>query len=73
MVVVLPQQVDGEHHVVDIIKHKSMLVRVLFLLGQERYGVVAPMAKWVKMVRGVVAVVVTVTVALLNVSVRSDV
>jgi hypothetical protein len=64
MVVILPQQVDGEEHVVNIVEHKRMLIRVLLLLGKERHWVFAPVAKRVEVVRGVVAIVVAVAVAL---------
>jgi hypothetical protein len=68
VVVVLPQQVDGQHHVVDVVEHKRMLIRVLLLLRQESHWVVAPMAKRVEMVRSVVSIIVAVPVALLHVS-----
>lgn len=45
VVIVLPQQVNGEHHVVDVVKHECMLIRVLLLLGQECNWMIAPMSK----------------------------
>jgi hypothetical protein len=32
VIVVLPQQVDGQHHVVDVIEHKRVLIGVLLFL-----------------------------------------
>lgn len=64
MLVVLAQQRDGQHEVVDVVEDERVLVRILLLLRQEGDGVVAPMPQRVEMVRGVVAVVVAVAVAL---------
>jgi hypothetical protein len=66
VLVVLPQQVDCEEEVIDVVEHDCMFIGVLLLLGKEGDRVLAPMAKWVEVVRGVVAVVVAVAVALLN-------
>jgi hypothetical protein len=72
MVIILPQQVDGEKHVVDIVEDESVLIRVLLLLRKKRHWVVSPMTKWVEMVRCVIAVIVAVSVALFLVSFHSD-
>jgi hypothetical protein len=32
VIVVLPQQVDGQHHVIDVVEHKRVLIGVLLLL-----------------------------------------
>lgn len=64
MLVILAQQRYGQHEIVDIIEHKSMLIGVLLLLCKERNRVVAPVTEGVEVVRGVVAVVVAVPIAL---------
>lgn len=64
MLVVLAQQRDGQHKIIDIVEHEGVLINVLLFLRQEGYGVVAPVAQRVEVVRGVVAVVVAVAVAL---------
>lgn len=43
-----------------------MFVGVLLLLGKERDRVLAPMAKRVEMVRGMITIVVAVSVTLLK-------
>jgi hypothetical protein len=68
VIVILPQQVDGKHHVVDVVEHEGMLIGVLLLLRQERHRMVAPMTKRVEVVRGVVTIVVAVAVALIAIS-----
>jgi hypothetical protein len=68
VVVILPQQVDGKHHVVDVIEYEGILIGVLLLLRQERHRMVAPMTKRVEVVRGVVTIVVAVAVALIEIS-----
>jgi hypothetical protein len=72
MIIILPQQVDGEEHVVDVVEHEGVLIRVLLLLREKRHWVVSPVTKWVKMVRGVIAVIVAVSVALFVVSFHSN-
>lgn len=64
MLVILAQQRYGQHEIVDIVEHKSMLIGVLLLLCKERNRVVAPVTEGVEVVRGVVAVVVAVPIAL---------
>lgn len=66
--VVLGQDGEGDHEVVDVVEDEGMLVGVLLLLLKEGGGVVAPVAERVEVMRGVVAVVVTVAVALGRVS-----
>lgn len=62
--VVLAQQPDGDHDIIDVAKHQGMLGRVTVLLLQERVGVLAPVTTRVEVVRGVVSVVVAETIAL---------
>ena len=64
MLVILAQQGDSQHEVVDVIEHECMFVGVLRLLREEGDGVVAPVAERVEVMRGVVAVVVAVAVTL---------
>jgi hypothetical protein len=64
MFVVLSQQIDGEKEVVDIVKHNCVFVRVLLLLRKERNWVLAPVTERVEVMRGMVAIIVTVSVAL---------
>jgi hypothetical protein len=66
VLVVLPQQVDSEEEVIDIVEHDCMFIGVLLLLRKEGGRVLAPMAEWVEVVRGVIAIVVAVAVALSN-------
>lgn len=64
VLVVLSQQIDCKEEVVDVVKDNCLFVRVLLLLRQESNRVLAPVAERVKVMRGVVAIVVTVSVAL---------
>jgi hypothetical protein len=66
VLVVLAEQCDGEHEIVDVVEHKCMFVGVLLFLRKEGNGVITPMTKRVEVVGCVVAIVVTVTVALLD-------
>jgi hypothetical protein len=66
VLVVLAEQCDGEHEIVDVIEHKCMFIGVLLFLRKEGNGVITPMTKRVEVVRCVVAIVVAVTVALLD-------
>jgi hypothetical protein len=66
MLVVLAQQRDSEHEVVDVVEHKCMLIGVLLLLREESDRMITPMAKRVEVVGCMVPIVVAVTVALLN-------
>jgi len=65
VLIILLQQIDGEKHVVDVVEHERMLVGVLLLLRQKRHGVFTPVTERIQVVRGVVAIVVAVSVALL--------
>ena len=62
MGVVLAQQRHRHHDVIDVVEDESAAVAVLRLGGDECEGVVAPVAAGVEVVRGVVAVIETVTV-----------
>lgn len=64
VIVILPQKVDSQHHVVDIVEDKGVLIGVLLLLRQECHGMLTPVAEGVEMVRSVVAIVVAIAVAL---------
>jgi hypothetical protein len=64
MHIVLGEQGEGDHQVVDVVEDERVLVRVLLLLREESNGVLAPVAERVEVVRGVVAVVEAVAVAL---------
>jgi hypothetical protein len=66
VLVVLAEQCDGEHEIVDVVEHKCMFVGVLLFLRKEGNGVITPMTKRVEVVGCVVAIVVAVTVALLD-------
>ena len=62
--VVLHQEADGDHEVVDVVEDQGALLGVGVLLLEEGLGVVAPVAEGVEVVRGVVPVVEAVAVAL---------
>lgn len=68
MIVIFPEQIDGQEHVIDVVEYQSMLIGILLLLREKCYRVLTPMAEGVEMVRGVVAIIVAVAVALLLVS-----
>ena len=57
MQVVLPQQRESKHQIIDIVEHQRAAVSVGFLGLQEMDGLLAPVAEGVEVVRGVVAVV----------------
>lgn len=63
-IVVLHQQPDRNHQVIDIVKHQSSAFAVCFFGLQEVDRLVAPVPARVEMVRCVVAVVEAVAVAL---------
>lgn len=62
--VVLAQQRDGHHNVVDILEHKRVAIAVLRFGLDEGERVVTPMAAWVEVVGRVVAIVDAVAVGL---------
>ena len=62
--IVFLQQLHCDHDVVDVVEHQSALLGVRVLLLQKCGGVLAPVAQRVEVVRCVIAVVVTVTIAL---------
>jgi hypothetical protein len=70
VIVVLSQQINRKHHIVDVVEHERMLVRVLLLLRQERDWMIAPMTERIEVMGSVVAVVVAVSVALSIVSLK---
>lgn len=64
VLVVLSQEVDREEEVVDVVEYDCVFVGVLLFLREEGDGVIAPVAERVEMMRGVVAIIVAVSVAL---------
>lgn len=66
MPIVLSQEVYREKEVINVVEHYRVFVGVLLLLGKERDRVLAPMAKRVEMVRGMITIVVAVSVTLLK-------
>lgn len=64
VLVVLSQEADCDEEVVNVVKHDRIFVGVLLLLGKECSRVLPPMAKRVKVVRGVITIVVAVSVTL---------
>ena len=57
MQVVLPQQRESKHQIIDIVEHQRAAVSVGFLGLQEMNGLLAPVSEGVEVVGGVVAVV----------------
>lgn len=66
MQVVLRQQAKRNLEVVDILKDQGSFLGVACFGFQEGVWVVSPVAEWVKVVRGVVAVVEAETVGLVD-------
>lgn len=64
MIVILPQERDRDHDIVDVAEHKRLLRRVLLLRFEEGGWVFTPVPQRVQVMRGMVAVVETVAVAL---------
>lgn len=64
MHVVLAQQRDRHHNIVDILEDERAAVAVLLLGFDKGDGVVTPMAAWVEVVRCVVTVIEAVAVGL---------
>lgn len=64
MSVVFYEKSEGDFEVVDVVKDEGVLRAVGELVREEVHGVLAPVATWVEVVRGVVPVVETVSVAL---------
>ena len=67
--VILHHESNSDHKVVDVVEDNGVLFSVSVLGLLEMHGVLAPVATGVEMVRGVVAVVVALTVALCIVSI----
>jgi hypothetical protein len=68
MVIVLHQQSECDLQVVDVVERKCTTGGVLALCLEKRVGMIAPMTAGVEVVRGVVAIVEAITVALCRVS-----
>lgn len=66
VLVVLSQEVDCKEEVVDVVEDDCVFVGILLFLREEGDGVIAPVAERVEVVRGVVAIIVAVSVALLR-------
>ena len=64
IIVVFPHQPICEHYVVDITEYERVLGRIEVSGFEKGSGVIAPVTERVDMVRGVVAIVETETVAL---------
>ena len=62
--VILRQQSDRDHQVVDVVEHQCPSFAVRFLRLQEMHGLIAPVTARVQVVCSVIAVVEAVTVAL---------
>ena len=64
MLIVLSQQADRDEEVINVVEHNGVFVGVLLLLGKECNWMVPPMTKWVEVMRGVITIVVAVSVTL---------
>jgi hypothetical protein len=64
MLVVVLQQFDRDHNVVNISENESSLLGILVLLLDKRYWMFAPVSSGIEMMRRVVAVIEAVPVAL---------
>lgn len=64
MHVILFQQRDRHHDVVDVVEHERFLRTILRLRFRECHRVIAPMAPGVQVMGGVVAIVEAVSVGL---------
>lgn len=67
--VILHHESNGDHKVVDVVEDNGVFFGVSVLGLLEMHRMFAPMTAGVEMVRGVVAVVVALTVALCIVSI----
>jgi hypothetical protein len=65
MLIVLSEQVDRKKEVIDVIENDCVLVGVLLLLRKERNWMFTPVTERIEVMRCVIAIVVTVAVALL--------
>ena len=68
MFVVFGKQAESNHEVVDIIEHEGVLRGISGFLRKEGDRVITPVAHGVQVVRGVVAIVEAVAVALGRIS-----
>lgn len=64
MVVVAHHEPDRDHEVVDVVEDERMLAAIDLLTLEEMNGMISPVSQGVEVVRGVIAVVVTVPIAL---------
>jgi hypothetical protein len=64
MLIVLQQEPNGDHQVVDVVKDQCAFLGVGVLLVEECLWMVTPVTQWVEVVRGMVPIVEAVTVAL---------
>lgn len=67
--VVLHQQSNGQHEIINVVEDNGVLVCVCLLRLVERNWVLTPVSKRVEVMRGVVTIVVAEAVALLVVSI----
>lgn len=67
--VILHDQPDSNHNVIDVMENQRIVGRVGFLALEEGHGVFAPVTQGVEVVRSMVAVIVAVAVGLLCLSV----
>lgn len=64
MHVVLAQQTESEHVVVDVVEYQSTTIAICLFRLEEVQRLVTPVATWVEMMGGVVAVVEAEAIAL---------
>lgn len=62
--VVLHKKPCRNHEIINVVENKGLLRGVQLLALDERHGVLAPVSKGVEVVRGMVAIVETVTITL---------
>lgn len=64
VVIVVPHQPICDHQVVDVAEYECVLSCVDVFSFEKGCGMIAPVPKWIQVMRGVVAVIETVAVAL---------
>lgn len=69
MLIVLHQEPDSDHEVVDVVEDQCTLLGVCLLLMEECLRVVPPVAQGVEVVGRMIPIVEAVSVALLTVSI----
>ena len=71
--IVLLQELDRHHEIVDIVENKRTSSSIRFFRFDEMKGMVAPVPSWIQVMRRVVAIVEAEAVALCIVSTESEV